>query len=165
MSQPGENGASPGTDASTPAALPTRTGGWTPARPAPPEPERAAAPPATPDRSAGPAQRAPQLPPAAPPALLVTAPAWPVATTDPVVTEPVVTAPADADPADDDPDRLRPDELPWGVPARALVGSGGRLPPPAVVARHRSPAAVARLVALAVIIAAIVVLAALVLTR
>jgi len=76
-----------------------------------------------------------------------------------------VTAPADAGPTDDDPDRLRPDELPWGVPARALVGTGGQLPPPIVVARRRSPAAVARLVALAVMVAALVVLAALVLTR
>jgi len=70
-----------------------------------------------------------------------------------------------SEPADDDPDRLRPDELPWGVPARALVWAGGQLPPPTLVARRRSPAAIARLVALVLIVAAVVVLATLVLTR
>jgi hypothetical protein len=76
--------------------------------------------------------------------------------------------PADAvatDPVDDDPDRLRPDELPWGVPARALAGAGGQLPPPTLVRRRRTPAATARLVALAVLIVAIAALAAVALTR
>jgi hypothetical protein len=82
--------------------------------------------------------------------MMATAPTWPVVKTEP---------------ADDDPDRLRPDELPWGVPARALVGAGAQLPPPTLVARRRSPGAIARLVALAVIVAALVVVAAVVLTR
>lgn len=166
MSQPDEQGHTPVADESDSQVIPTRTGGWTPARP------KSVSPPPAPDRSVGPAQWAPQLPPTVAPT--ATSPARPVTTADPVDTSPADTAtvdtapvetapvdiaPVDSDPTDDDPDRLRPDELPWGVPARALVGDGGQLPPPTVVARRRSPAAVAGLIALAVVVVVVVVLA------
>lgn len=149
MSQPDDHDRVPDAGEPTGPALPTRTGGWTPVRPAPspaspPTPALTSHPP---DRSAGPAQWAPQLSPPTPPT---------------TTTGPPVPAPAEPD---DDPDRLRPDELPWGVPARALVGADGQLPPATLVARRRSPAAVARLLALVVIAAALVVLAAVVITR
>ena len=60
--------------------------------------------------------------------------------------------------ADDDPLRLTPEELPWGIPARAAGHDGDELPPATVLATRRTPSRTAIVAAAAVVVVGVVVL-------
>jgi hypothetical protein len=60
--------------------------------------------------------------------------------------------------ADDDPLRLAPEELPWGIPARAAGRDGDELPPATVLATRSGLARALIVVAAAVVILVVVVL-------
>ena len=60
--------------------------------------------------------------------------------------------------ADDDPLRLSPEELPWGIPARAAGHDGHELPPPTVLAARRRPRRALVVVAAGVVILMVLVL-------
>jgi hypothetical protein len=59
---------------------------------------------------------------------------------------------------DDDPHRLAPEELPWGIPARAAGRDQEVLPPAIVIAPRRGPARALIAAAAALVILVVVVL-------
>jgi hypothetical protein len=63
--------------------------------------------------------------------------------------------------ADDDPLRLAPEELPWGVPARAAGHDGDELPPATVLETRRAPsrAVVVAAVGVGIVVVLVLVLA------
>ena len=63
---------------------------------------------------------------------------------------------------DDDPLRLAPEELPWGIPARAAGHEPGELPPAIVIASRRRPAGLILVAAAAVILVVVVLVLAVV---
>ncbi len=60
--------------------------------------------------------------------------------------------------ADEDPLRLAPEELPWGIPARAAGQDGDELPPATVLTTRRTPSRTVILAAAGVVVAVVVVL-------
>lgn len=60
--------------------------------------------------------------------------------------------------ADEDPLRLAPEELPWGIPARAAGQDGEELPPATVLATRRTPSRTVIVAAAGVVVVVVVVL-------
>ena len=61
-----------------------------------------------------------------------------------------------SDAGDDDPLRLAPEELPWGIPARAAGHDGGELPPATVLATRRTSSRALIVAAAGVVIVVVV---------
>lgn len=57
--------------------------------------------------------------------------------------------------ADEDPLRLAPEELPWGIPARAAGNDGDELPPATVLATRRTPSRTVIVAAAGVVVVAV----------